>query len=37
MALGHARLATTDMYLAERPEARHEALEAIQRALRGAA
>ena len=37
VALGHTRLATTDVYLGERPEARDDALEAVQRALRGAA
>ena len=37
VALGHTRLATTDVYLGERPEARDDAFLAVQRALRGAA
>lgn len=37
VALGHTRIATTDVYLGERPEARDAALKAVQRALRGAA
>ena len=37
VALGHTRLATTDIYLGERPGVGTEALEAVQRALRGAA
>ena len=37
VALGHTRLATTDIYLAERPEVQGEALRALQRAMRGAA
>ena len=37
VALGHTRLATTDIYLDERPEARDDAFLAVQRALRGAA
>ena len=37
MAMGHAHLSTTDIYLGERPEVGTEAQEAVQRALRGAA
>jgi integrase len=37
VALGHTRIATTDLYLGERPEARDEALLAVQKALRGVA
>jgi integrase len=33
IALGHTRLMTTDLYLGERPEARDDALLAVQRAL----
>lgn len=33
VALGHTRIATTDVYLDERPEARTEAMEAVRRAL----
>jgi integrase len=36
VALGHARLATTDIYLDERPDTRTDALLAVQKALRGA-
>ena len=35
--LGHRRIATTDLYLGERPEARGEALQAVRKALQGAA
>jgi hypothetical protein len=37
VALGHTKIATTDIYLGERPEARGEALLAVQKALKGAA
>jgi integrase len=37
VALGHTRISTTDQYLGERPETRGEALQAVQKALRGAA
>ena len=37
VALGHARLATTDVYLDERPGTRTDALLAVKKALRGAA
>lgn len=37
VALGHAHLATTDIYLAERPGVGTEALEAVRKALKGAA
>jgi len=36
-ALGHSKISTTSIYLDERPEARGEALLAVQKALRGAA
>ena len=37
VALGHTRISTTDQYLGERPESRGEALQAVQKALRGVA
>ena len=33
VALGNAHLSTTDIYLGERPEARDDALQAVQRVL----